>query len=252
MKLILALLPLTLIGCLPNRLVPYDYSIEKDNREAYIELDSITVAISNLAIKGDHFVFGMEIENKSTQPIFIDVNSIQKYSHRLSYGSKNQVRTYQEVTSAMTPSRVNQFFKSKRNQAEAASFLLFLVGAAVSTADAIKDHSDNNKKHWTHDDAQKSRNRDIATSATLVATDILNDIALQNRHTAETELDYLPKELFTRKVIYPGESYYGKVLFERVGMLNNYHRLALPFEQKRLLFDFRKATSKEKQFLHRR
>lgn len=249
MKLTLVLTSILLVGCLPGRLVPLDYSIEKNNLEAYIELDSVTVSMINLEVKRDHFVFGLEIENKSSLPIFIDVSKIKKYANDLSYRSKNQTNAYQEVTSAMTPLQVNKFFEAKKNNAEGAAFLLFLVGAAIETYGAIKDNSDNNKSSCSNEDERKSRNRELATAGALIATDILSDIALQSSEVAATELQYLPKELFDREVVYPNESYNGKVLFKRIGSLKKHHRITVPLEGDKLHFDFRKATQKEKEYL---
>lgn len=251
MRLTIPLLPILFISCLPDRLVPYDYSIEKDNREAYIELDSFAVALTNLEVKRDYCVFGLEVENKSNQPLFINMHEVQKYAHHLPYREAETPKAFQEVTSAMTPEQVNAFFKAKKNDAEAAAFLLFLVGAAITTYDAIKDEEDNSKSYWTEADEKKSQTREAITSVALLATDVMMDAAVQSSASARTELHYLPKELFDREVIYPNESYYGKVFFKRFGELKDYHRITLPLDEKRLHFDFRKATKKEKEFLHK-
>lgn len=252
MKLTFALIPIVCISCLPSRLVPHDFSIEKNNAEAYIETDSMALAVTNLEVKGDHLVFGMEIENKSSQPLFLDLNKLTKYAHEQSYRSEHDGKLFQEVTRVMTPRQVNKFFKSKRDNAQSAAFLLFLVGAAVGTYDAIKDERDNRKQQWTQTDEKKSRNRDLITATTLLATDILADAALQTRDVAETELHYLPKEVFDRKVIYPGEIYNGKIFFKRFGRLKKHHRITLPMDGDQFHFDFRKATYKEREFLMRR
>lgn len=248
MRLIFTLIPLIFIGCIPNRLVPHSFSIEKNNIEAFVETDSMMVAIMNLEVKGDYLVFGMEIENKGQQPLFLDQQKLTKYAHENSF-RENDDKFYQEVTKVMTPMQVNEFFKAKKNNAESAAFLLFLVSAAISTYDAIKDESDNKKSHWTREDEKKSRNRDFIAATTLLATDVLSDVALQNSHNVGTEPHYFPKELFDRKIIYPGESYYGKVLFKKYGSLKKHHRITFPVDGNIFQFDFRKATYKERKFL---
>lgn len=249
MRLTFAIIPLVFISCLPNRLVPYDFSIEKNNIEAYIELDSITIAIANLKVERDHFVFGMSIENNSDQSIFVDLKKIKKYANQVSYKSAYQQLSFQEVTTAMTPRQVNQFFKAKKNSADGAAFLLLLVGAAITTYDMVQDHKDSKKDTWTRSDQKQSATRDLVTTTALIATEALSEAAAQSSVDAETELQYLPKELFNREVIYPGEHYYGKILFKKVGTSKDYHRITIPHEGKRFHFDFRKATPKEKQFL---
>ncbi|MEP0987551.1 hypothetical protein [Ekhidna sp.] len=249
MKLTITLVPLLLISCLPTRLVPHDFSIEKQNHEAYIELDSVTVALVNLKAKGDHYVFRMEIENKSTQPIFINLKKMYKYAHRLSYRNE-EAKLFPEVTPVMTSDQVNAFFKSKKKDGEAAALFLFLVGAAISTYDAVKDQEDDRKSYWTHEDENKSTTRDLITTTTLIATDVLTDVALKSSENAHIELTYLPDELFDREIIYPGERYYGKILFKNFGEIKKHHRISFPLEDKKLHFDFRKANGAERRFLH--
>ena len=222
MRLTIALIPFVFVSCLPKLLVPHDFSIEQNNDEAYVEVDSISVSLVNLEVKSDHYVFGMEVQNHSDQPIFIDLEKIRKYAHHLSY-REEEAKTFQEITIAMTPDKVKKFFEKKRKDSEAAAVFLFLVGAAITTYDAVKDHQDNRKEHWTEEDSKKSARREIATATTLLATDILTDAALQTKEVANTELRYLPTELFDREVIYPGESYSGKVLFRRIAEVKNYH-----------------------------
>ena len=136
-----------------------------------------------------------------------------------------KTKLFQEVTSAMTPTQVNSFFKRKKKDNEAAAVILFLVGAAISTYDAVKDNQDNNKEYWTNKDEKKSIARDFVTTSTLLASDILINTARENRDAARTELTYLPKELFEKGVIYPGETYYGKVLFKSISVVKQYHRI---------------------------
>lgn len=250
MRLTIALIPLVFISCLPQRLVPYDFTIEKNNDQAYIEADSISVSLTNLEIKKDHFVFAMEVQNNSNEPIFIDLEKIRKYAHHLSY-REQEAKSFQEITIAMTPAKVKRFFTKKQHDGESAAFFLFLIGAAITTYDVVKDHQDSRKEHWTQADENRSNRRDMATATTLLATDILTDVALNSRDVARTEVKYLPRELFDREVIYPGESHSGKVLFRRISNVRKYHRITFPHAGKRLHFDFRKATYKEREFLNK-
>ncbi|WP_420316094.1 hypothetical protein [Ekhidna sp.] len=250
MRLTILLIPFLLISCLPARLVPQDFSIEKNNYEAYIELDSVTIALANLKAKGDHYVFGLEIENKSTQPIFIDMNRIKKFAHPYSYRDPEKKKLYQEVTSAMTPEQVDAFFTVKQQDAEAAALFLFLVGAAIITHDIIEDERDWNKSTWTEADEKKSNTRDAVTVATLMATDILIDVAIESEASAQVELHYLPNELFDREIIYPGETYFGKIFFKNFEEIKEHHRITFPLEGKNLHFDFRKANAEERRFLY--
>ena len=251
MKTLLALLlPCVLIGCIPNRLVPHDYSIEKDNLETFIEVDSITVSLINLEIQNDHYIFGLGIKNNADYPIFVDLKKIRKQARNLSFRETESNDYLRETTTAMSPEQVTQFFAKKRANAQAAAAFLFLVGAAISTYDAIKDVSDNSKDYWTAEDEQKAATRDLVTSSTLLAADILTDVAIESGEKANEELRYLPAELFDKEIIYPGEEYYGKVFFKKVIEVHKHHRISFPMEGNNLHFDFRKATPKEKQFLY--
>ncbi|MEM6816067.1 MAG: hypothetical protein AAF600_17045 [Bacteroidota bacterium] len=143
----LVLISLALPSCIPNRLVPYDFTIKKNNDEAYVSVNSVTIALKNLEIKGDHYVFGMEVQNKSAKPIFINTDKIQKYAHHISHQEDESAKYHQEMVSVMSPAEVNQFFKEKRQEVQATAAFLFLLGAAISTHDAIKDEKDNSKEY---------------------------------------------------------------------------------------------------------
>lgn len=249
MRFTITLLPLAIISCLPTRLVPIDFDIKKNNTQAFIELDSLTIALENLEVKGDHLVFGLEIENRGSQPVFVNRDKIRKYASKLSYREEKSFELYQQVSYMMSPDQVNEFFKTKKENAEAAAFMLFILGAAISTMDAIQDAKDDKKTEWTSKDQLKSNARDAATAATLIATDVLGEVAMNSSEVAKTELNYLPRELFDRAVIYPSESYFGKILFRKYGSLKKYHRIHIPIEGKNLYFDFRKPTLAEQEFL---
>lgn len=266
MKTLLALSTLLLMSrCIPNRLVPHDFSIEKNNLEAYVEMDSITISLVNLEVKNDHFVFGIGVHNQSSKPIFINADKIEKQAYSISHRQAHSIsdkRTrsiphknegteeyYREIVTAMSPRQVKDFFKAKKNNAEAAAAFLFLLGAAISTYDLVQDVKDNKKEYWTEKDEKKSASRDLVVSSTLAATDILTDVAFTSQEKFHLELKYLPGELFNRTTIYPGEEYYGKILFKKVAPLQEYHRVNCPIEGNNMIFDFRKANLKERQFL---
>ena len=238
-----------LISCYPHRLVPHDYSIEKNDIEAILELDSVVVSLTNLEIKSDHFVFGMGVQNYSSQTIFINSNNFLKYGKPYSYQDSTYFNTIQEVIPAMSTKQVNQFFTNKKQNAEAAAAFLFLLGAVVTTYDAIKDVQDESKSNWTEEDEKKAVKREAITTSTVLLTDVLTDVAATSEERATTELRYLSGELFDEKFISPGEAFYGKVLFRRVGEIQRCHRVRAPFNDEDLIFDFRKATPKERRFL---
>jgi len=249
MKIPLLLLTVSLVSCLPNRLVPYDYAIAKNNLEASVEFDSVTVSLTNLEVKNDHYVFGLEIQNNGALPVFLSTDNLVKYAHYQSYREEKGHKSLQEVATAMSPTKINQFFEQKKKDAQAAATLLVLLGAAASIYDAVQDVKDNSKEDWTKKDEKRSMTRDLATSATLFTTDILTEAAIVSQEKATTELRYLPDELFLKDVIYSGDTHYGKILFRRYGELHRHHRIIFSIWDRDLLFDFRNATSTEKQYL---
>ena len=252
MKIAITLLPLVLLGCLPNRLVPHDFTITQNNDEAFVDMDSFSIALRNLSIENDHFVFGMEVHNKSSKPIFIHPKNIRKYAHHRSYQENEEYKYFQEVLFALSPEQVHAFFEAKRKSAQAAAAFLFLLGAAITTYDMIKDEKDNRKENWTEKDEKKAATRDFVTTTSLLATDLLSEAAFASEENAEVELSYLPQELFDREVIYAGEKYQGKILFKRFSEIQSFHRVTCPLEGQQFHFDFRKATIRERRFLHER
>lgn len=249
MRPLLLLLPLLSLSCIPDRLVPYDYSIEKDNYQAFIEADSVTLSLECLSIEGDYYVFGMEIQNNSSQAISIDLKQLRKYAYYDSYREAHDYKQDQEVTIAMTPKQVTQMFRRKEREAKAAAVFLFIVGAAITSYDAIKDEKDSRKENWTKKDEKKSIKRDMAISAGLVTTDVLTNVAFAGQTIAREELKYLPRELFDSEIISPKQSYFGKIFFSKQGEIQRHHRINCLINNERWSFDFRKANYKEREYL---
>ena len=250
MKSTLAIISFAFIcSCAPQRLVPYDFSLEKNNHQTSIELDDLTISLVNLDIKNDYYVFGLEVQNKSTSSIQIDPDRILKLAHYLSYEEVNKPKRHQEIVPIMAPEEVNQLFEVKQKNANTSGVLLFILGAAISTFDAVLDAKDYSKESWSNSDQRKSVNRDVFTGAGLLATDVLSEVAYNNADKAGTELIYLPDELFDKNVIAPGEQYYGKILFKKTEAAQVYHRIMWQMRDLNLLFDFRAANMKERRFL---
>lgn len=250
MKTALTLISLAFISsCAPHRLVPYDFTTELNNLQAFVEIDDVTITLENLEIQNDHYVFALGIQNNGTAPVLIDPQKILKFANSLSYQEGSTKTKSQEVVPVMPPEQINQLFEAKHKDAKTTGVLLFILGAAISTYDAVQDAKDNSKEYWTREDQRKSANRDVVTGASLLASGIFSEIAYSNAEKADTELIYLPDELFNKNVIAPGEEYYGKILFKKIDIPQVYHRVTWLIQNNNLLFDFRMATGKEKQFL---
>ncbi|MFK7952497.1 MAG: hypothetical protein AB8B73_06595 [Ekhidna sp.] len=204
-----------------------------------------------MEIKSDYYVFELRIQNASSKPLYINTAQIRKHAHHLSF-IDNKKKISQEVLPSMSAIQINQFFESKRRKAKAAGVFLFLLGAAISSYDGIRDDQDNSKKYWNKRDESKSMLREVVSSTSIISTNLFADASFAAEEKAELELRHLPKELFNKEIIYPGENYYGKVLFRKIELTQEYHRIIYPFEDGNLSFDFRRANSKERKFLTNR
>lgn len=229
-------------------LVPLDYEMARHNNQSYIELDSVTYTLENLAVESDYLVFSLEVINQSSQPVLVQSSKMITF---MSYTPISDSAMTQHVLarSAMTPSQIERLFKNKVQQAEALSVLLAVAGVALVVNDAVKDTKDYSDESWTPSKATRSAARDVATVTGLVATDILSEVAYRQKRTAREELHYLPNELFVKEWIEPGERYFGKVLFRKEATFE-YYRIILPSpDGLQFNFDFRKATGTERKFI---
>lgn len=248
--LTLSLILLIIVAsCAPSRLVPYDYTVEQNNLQTYIELEDATISVENLEVQNDHYVFGVGIQNNGKTPMLIDADRILKFANYVSYQEENVQRKSQEIETVLSPDQALNLFETKRRDGKSSAFLLFLMGTALGTLDAVLDARDNSKESWTRSDQRKSVTRDIVTGVGLLATEALSEGAYQDAERAEIELEYLPEELFNKRVIAPGEEYYGKIFFNKSEELHGYHRISWPLQEISLFFDFRLATRKEQKFL---
>jgi len=99
MKPTLTLLLIVFVcSCAPSRLVPYDYNIEQNNLQTYIELDNATIAVDNLEVHNDYYVFGVGIRNNSKTRMLIDADGILKFANYVSYQEDNVQRKLCMVT----------------------------------------------------------------------------------------------------------------------------------------------------------
>lgn len=250
MKPTLTLLLIVFVcSCAPSRLVPYDYNIKQNNLQTFIELDDATISVENLEVQNDHYVFGVGIRNNGKTPMLIDADRILKFANYVSHQGDNGQRKSQEIEPILSPQQALELFETKRKDGRSAGFLLFLMGAAIGTLDAVLDARDNSKESWTRTDQRRSVTRDIVSGVGILTTEVLSEAAHQDADRAEIELNYLPEELFNRKVIAPGEEYYGKIFFKKSEELHGYHRISWPLQEISLFFDFRLATRKERKFL---
>lgn len=243
------LLVVFVCSCAPSRLVPYDFTPAQNNLQTYIELDDATISVENLEVKDDHYVFGVGIRNNSKTPMLIDADRILKFANYVSYQEETVQRKSQEIEAVLSPQQALNLFETKRKDGESSAFLLFLMGAALGTLDAVLDARDNSKESWTRSDQRRSVTRDIVTGVGLLTTEALSEGAYQDAERAEIELEYLPEELFNKRVIAPGEEYYGKIFFKKSEELHGYHRISWPLQEISLFFDFRLASRKERKFL---
>lgn len=248
-KPLLLLLLVITSSCLPGKLVPYDFTPEQNNIRTYIELGDIKVSLENIEIQNDYYVFEVGIQNNSTSPLSLETARLLKFADPIAYPDGESQKRSQEVVKIMPPDEILEVFETKEENAKAAGFLLFLLGAAISSFDIIQDAKDNSKSDWTRQDARKSVNRDVFTGVSLLANDVLSEVSVNKAEKAAIELTYLPDELFNKEVIAPGEEYYGKIFFEKREERYPYHRIVWPMKDYDLLFDFRMSTRKENRFL---
>ncbi|MFY0591944.1 hypothetical protein [Roseivirga sp.] len=233
-------------SCGPLKLVPYDYDAKENNLEAYIDLDEATITLANLEIQNDHYVFGLGIQNNSSSPLLIDTEKILKYAHHESYQEGEMHKPLQEIVPAMLPKQTIELFESKERNSNNAGVLFFLLGAAITTVDAVLDAKDNSKRSWSREDQRRSSSRDLTAGISLLTTGVLSEVAYNKADKAAAEQVYLPEELFDKKIIAPGEKYYGKIFFQKVQAAHEFHRITLPVEGTNLIFDFRMANNSEK------
>lgn len=182
----------------------------------------------------------------------VNPTEINKYAHYAPYTSDDGPALYQEQVAAMTPNQVLRFFETKRRDAHATAAFLFLVGAAIATYSAIEEKQEREKEYPNVNDKKKPITRELVTSTSLIATDLLTDVALAGGQQATTELQFLPEELLEEGMIFPGEKRSGKIFFRRSTEIQRYHRIVCTVGNTDFLFDFRRAKVKEKRFLTRR
>ncbi|HCX23394.1 MAG: hypothetical protein CMB80_06805 [Flammeovirgaceae bacterium] len=232
-----------LTGC-TAQYVPLDFDPSLNNTVAYIEVDSVNYSLEFLSAYNNHITFWLQVENNSPNPVSFVEDNVVSYTHIDSISSDMAM----QGNWAQSPGDIRRFYREKEKTAQGLAAFALILGAAVVVADVAGDIKDSNKETWTWEDEKKYQNRNALTEASLVTANIVVDAALESGDKARVESHYLPDELFLWNEMDPGAIREGKVVFKR-GALGKFYRIHMNSNDKKLNFDFRKATESEKQAL---
>lgn len=252
-KTLLSILPLLLIistACGP--LVPLNHTnLSPTNQVQVIETAEVTVLLEYMESKYNHYIFDLEVVNRSTNPIWAAPQLISFYASPNPFiqlrSQTDNIHSLSAPNSALTlkrqfansPIATRKIYMQKIKEKRAFAVLFAVVGAGLAIHDAVQDSEDSQKETWTKEDEKKSAGRDLLVSAALIAS----DIARESSYEAEDESQYIPYELFPECKISPSSSMRGKIFIPKESSYR-YSRVVVPIGNTDYVFDFKRKGVK--------
>jgi len=263
-KAVLLLSIFLFVACSSGRLVPVTFHPQERSGTALLtEESNVYLTAENIEHKPSHMIYDLEVQNQSNEHVEIIPEHILFYAssspfkplndstedvHALSMFTK---KSFNYKERAMRAGEVERYFHERIKAKQTLGVLLVLVGAGLAIHDAVQDENDYYKNEWTAADANKAFARDVATATGLMAIDIVGEGLANSAQKDNVEAQYLPGEIFPHTTLAPGDSYRGKIFFQKKESYK-YYRIIVPIGNADHVFDFRKATVDEKPALSNR
>lgn len=250
---LLILLPL-ITGCTNRLFIPASYSPNDPTATvAMVQDGDLDILVENMEVTAKHFVYDVEVVNKSDRSVFLDPHEAYYYgaeqafqpleagaSVRESFGQA--ISGAREVR-ALKEKEVHRDIRATIRSRQAVAAIVLIAATAVVVNDIVQDSQDFSKEIWTAADARRSQMRDVATFAGLVTADMIRAGMEMQQEKEFADLDFLPEEYLHRTLVMAGERIRGKVFLPRRDV--DFVRIVIPVESRDYVFDFRQASGRE-------
>jgi hypothetical protein len=242
---------LLLASCAP--VVPlYQLDPANPNPLAVLETDEITIKLQHLNNQFGHYVFDLEIINKSSKPLDFSPQRVEYYAapkmfsvpyfiEDLRKESYSNSQLIEKHIFAVNPETIKDFIEQRERGLATAKTIFAIISIGAMVYDGIQDAKDFKKERWTQADVNRSVNRDVLIASSLFLTDVSNT----SHEIARQEAYYLPHELFPDMEIEGFSQQRGKI-FLPIGTSFRYMRMILPIGEKEYVFDFKRRNAKGK------
>ena len=242
-----------LASCGPRMLTPLGTESHMERPYATLEIDSITVNVENVVMRGDHLLFDVEIENHTQQ--------CQPYSSQAMYfqgfTKKGNLKTltptsYQQKYYSPTPvqwntfayneGRAKRFMKQKVSSQKAGKTFLDLLSLGLLVNEVVQESKDANQSFWTEDDARRADNRAAANFAAQLALTASSSIMAESIASNSWEREDVEDNYLGAGEIDPGDQVRGLVLFPKAISAKRY-TIFIPVGERLFEFSFEKPQT---------
>jgi hypothetical protein len=226
-----------------------------DSKVAVIDNDDHVVIIENLERNAAALVFDVEIRNFSLRELDVSPVDMRMLAsdHRFpTLAESDQVtvtnfeRDLNHYAALNSDEAVEGYHKLLRSR-KALGIALVALAAGLATWDAVKDAQEWQSSIWTDAMANKSATRDFITMAGIFSADMANSIIREANLRHSEDMHFIHQEILEYTLVKPMEAVRGKVFFP--GGKHKYSRIIIPLADNEYVFDFRKPTGKERQYL---
>ncbi len=242
-----------LTSCGPRILAPLGTDPQMERPYATLELDSVTVNIENMVMRGDHLLFDVEIENNTQQAL----NYAPQSMYFQGYNKKGKLKavvpvSYQQQyytpkplqwsSYAYNETRAKKFMKQKVSAQKAGKTFLDLLSLGLIINEVVQNSKDANQSFWTENDARRADNRAAANFAAQLALTASSNIMAGVIASNSWERDDVDHDYLTAGILAPGKSIRGLVLFPK-NLSAAQFKIFIPIEGTLFEFSFEKPRN---------
>lgn len=242
-------------SCSSQILVPswYDHTTNRKTHN-WLEHSGITIITENMEVNDQHFVFDVEIKNDTDYRLKFNPEEVYYMGSNTSYPHNEREDARIEFESglkrnyALSETEVARHFEQKVKNQRTTNLVTGVLTASLIAFDVamgVKNVHTESPSKFHRNEALRS----IFTVGGLTAMDIVREQSAMSAADAREDLYFLPEEIMDEAVIYPGQTFRGKIFFP--ASQDQFIRMIIPVGRNEFAMDFRWADGKEQRKLLR-
>jgi hypothetical protein len=223
------------------------------NPYATQEIQGVTVHVESVVMRGDHLLFDIEIENRTSDSLYYTPahmyfkgfnargqakallpNSVQAKYHPDLPARYNSFAFHKE--------RAEVFMKKKVSNQKAGKTFLDLLSLGLLVNEIVQDSKDSNQTFWTEDDQERANTRAavnfVAQMALSASTNVMADAIISN----SWEREDIGEHYLGSGMLAPEKAVRGLVLYPKNISARTY-KVYIPLGERMFEFTFEKPRS---------
>jgi hypothetical protein len=235
--------------------VPEWFNPNADSKKLnWLDYDGITIIAENLEVNDQHFIFDVEIKNETDYRLRFDPEEVYYLGSNAPYPTDNRIEARISYESnlkkhyALSENAVARHFEQQIKSQKRTNLITGILSASLLVFDVAMGANGMTKEVSSKFSSQEAI-RSMVTMGGLAAMDIVREQSAMTAQQAKADLQYLPDEIIEEGIIYPRQTFRGKVYMP--SGREKFIRMVIPVESNEFALDFRWADGKDQRKLRR-